>query len=234
MLTKDQKSRITRRTPVASGVFKTAAADCERIIAISPFASATKKDILRFLATLPKAMIVLPGNSTNTPSPREIQTVMRRGSVVFAEGGKRKNGRPAFIVTHRAITRMPSQIFAKKPKAADIDDLAAILPQRTILLGDRTVTFFICGELIAFNADGRAKHKRKIDYDILINPAHTIMGHWNHLGKKLKRLSRGSVAVYVTNNSSDHHLTSDVRIYTNGLLLKRNSDINIAWSECSI
>jgi hypothetical protein len=39
------------------------------------------------------------------------------------------------------------------------------------------------------------------------------MGHWNHLGKKLERLSAGSLAVYVTNNTKNCHLTSDVRIY---------------------
>lgn len=39
---------------------------------------------------------------------------------MFAEGGKRRNGRPAFIIIDRRITSMPSQIFANQPKAADI------------------------------------------------------------------------------------------------------------------
>lgn len=213
---------------------KLPATGCTEIIAISPFASATKKEILHFLAMHPKALIVLPGNGGNTPSPRQIQRSMHRGSIVFAEGKERKNGRPAFIIAKGEISRMPSQIFAKKPTASHIDLLAAILPSRTIRVGKRKATFFICGELIAFNPDGSVKHNRKLEHDIVINPAHTLMGHWNHLRKKLERLSRGSIAVYVTNNTEGHHLTSDVRIYKNGTLVKRNCGKNIAWSECPI
>ena len=129
---------------------------------------------------------------------------------------------------------MTSQIFARKPTADDIKALGDALPRRTIRIGRRRATFFICGELIALNPDGSVKHKRKLDHDIVINPAHTLMGHWNHLGKKLERLSRGSISVYVTNNIKDRHLTSDVRIYKDGKLMKRHSGINIAWSECPI
>jgi len=119
--------------------------------------------------------------------------------VVFAEGKERRNGRPAFIIGNGKISRKPSQIFAKKPQASDIDTLAAVLPGRTIPVGKRKATFFICGELIAFNPDRSMKHNRKLAHDIVINPAHTLMGHWNHLRKKLQRLSRGTIAVYITN-----------------------------------
>jgi len=158
-------------------------ARCTRIIAVSPFARATKKEIADFVATHPKALIVLPGNSSNTPSPRQIQRVIRSGAMTFAEGAKGKNGRPALIISKSRISKIPPQIFAKKPTADNIKALAAVLPHRTIRIGRRRATFFICGELIAFNPDGSVKHKRKLDYDIVINPAHTLMGHWNHLGK---------------------------------------------------
>lgn len=215
------------------GILK-AAAGCTKIIAASPFASATKKEILDFVAMHRKALIVLPGKARNTPSARQIQRVIRNESVVFAEGEKGRNGRPAFIVAKRTISRMPPQIFARKPRAADIDALAAVLPGRTIRMGKRKATFFICGELTAFNPNGRVKHNRKLDAGIVINPAHTLMGHWNHLGKKLERLSRGSLAVYVTNNTADHHLISDVRIYKDGKSMERHRGKNIAWSECWI
>jgi hypothetical protein len=207
---------------------------CKKIIAVSPFASATKQEILDFIREQPKALIVLPGNQNNTPSPGQIQRVLHGGALAFAEGKKGKNGRPAFIIAKSKVNRMPSQVFATRPTANDIDDLADALPRRTIRIGRRRATFFICGELIAFNPDGSVKHKRKLDHDIVINPAHTLMGHWNHLRKKLERLSHNSIAVYVTNNVKDRHLSSDVRIYRDGKLMKRNRGINIAWSECPI
>jgi hypothetical protein len=205
-----------------------------RVFAVSPFQIASWKEILHFLATLPSSLIVLPGYSANTPSPRQIQRVIHRKSLVFAEGAPGKNGCSAFIITHQSLKRMPSQVFSQSPKAADMDALAAILPQRTIRVGKREVTFLICGELMALNPDGSTKHRRELQYDIIVNPAHTTMGHWNHLGKKLARLSRRSIAVYVTNNDHNRHITSDVRIYNEGVLMERHSDINIAWSECVI
>jgi hypothetical protein len=129
---------------------------------------------------------------------------------------------------------MPSQLFSTRPSAENMDQLAALLPQRTFRFGKRSVTFLICGEILAFNPDGTTKHRRKLHFDILANPSHTVMGHWNHLGKKLKSLSSRSVMVHVANNDRNHHLTTDVRIYRDGVRLKRNSDINIAWSECVV
>jgi hypothetical protein len=205
-----------------------------RLFAISPFSQALRQEILRFLATLPPSLVVLPGRSDNTPTPRQIQRVIHRGSLVFAEGAPGSNGRPAFIITRQKLKKMPSQVFARSPKAADMDALAAILPQRTIRVGKRSVTFLICGELIAFNPNGSTKHRRDLHYDIIVNPAHTTMGHWNHLGEKLARLSKRSIAVYVTNNDHDRHITSDVRIYKDGELMKRHRGVNIAWSKCVI
>jgi hypothetical protein len=212
-----------------------------RIVAISPFTNASRADILRFLAGLPRCLVLLPGRSSNTPSPNQIQKVIRTGSSVFVEGpggkGKtpgRKKKRLAFLVSKGNIRTMPSQLFSVRPTAGDIDQLVALLPQRTFRFGKRFVTFLICGEILAFNPDGTAKHRRKLHFDILANPSHTVMGHWNHLGKKLKSLSCGSVAVHAANNDRNHHLKTDVRIYKDGVRLKRRSDINIAWSECVV
>ena len=236
----DAKSRLNKGHGLQSAIGNDAkrveisAAGCKRIIAVSPFASATKKEIVDFIAMYSKALIVLPGNRSNTPSPRKIQNAIRGGSVVFAEGAKGKNGRFGFIIARSKINRMPPQIFAKRPTADNIESLGTMLPYRTIRMGRRKATFFICGELIAFNPDGSVKHHRKLDHDIVINAAHTLMGHWNHLRKKLERLSHGSLAVYVTNNIEDHHLTSDVRIYKDGELMPRQRGDNLAWSECRI
>jgi hypothetical protein len=206
-----------------------------RIFAVSPFVNATGAEILRFLATLPKALIVLPGHSRNSPSPRQIQDVIRGGSAAFVEGDVEGDDRPAFIVRKQHITRIPSQIFSKKPTAADMDRLVTVLPQRTISVGNRTITFFICGEILAFNPDGSPKHRRRLDFDIIVNPGHTMMGHWNHLGRKLENLSRDSLAVHVTNNTCNrHNVSTDVRIYRDVNRQERHPEGNIAWSECEI
>lgn len=129
---------------------------------------------------------------------------------------------------------MPPQILKASPTAKEMDRLKTMLPERTIAVGKRKASFIICGEILAFNPDGSTKHRRRLDVDILINPVHTLMGRWGSLGKKPKRLSHRSVAVHVANNDRNHHLTSDVRIYKNGALMKRHRGKNIAWSECRI
>jgi hypothetical protein len=212
-----------------------------RIFAVSPFKKATRWEILDFLSKLPQGLIVLPGHCGNTPSPRQIQRVIAPGAMAFVEGPgrkvvgpKHKKNRPGYIVRKRSVTRMPSQIFKASPTAKEMDKLEAILPLRTIVVGKREASFIICGEILAFNPDGSTKHRRRLDLDILINPAHTPMGRWGQLGKKLKRLSRGSVVVHVANNDSNHHLKTDVRIYKDGRLRKRHRGKNIAWSECRV
>jgi hypothetical protein len=212
-----------------------------RIFAISPFANTSRREILDFLSNLPQGLIVLPGHCGNTPSPRQVQRVIAPGAMAFVEGlgrkvadPRRKKNRPGYIVRKRSITRMPSQIFKASPTANQMKQLVAILPQRTVAVGKRKASFIICGEILAFNPDGSTKHQRTLDVDILINPTHTPMGRWGQLGKKLKRLSRGSVVVHVANNNRNHHLTSDVRIYKNGRLRKRHRGKKIAWSECRI
>jgi len=212
-----------------------------RIFAVSPFKSATRKEILDFLAKLPQGLIVLPGHCGNTPSPRQVQRVIASGAMAFVEGPgrnvaypKHKKNRPGYIVRKRSVTRMPAQIFKASPTAKEMDKLEAILPQRTVAVGKRKASFIICGEILAFNPDGSTKHRRRVDFDILINPAHTPMGRWGQLGKKLERLSRRSVVVHVANNNRNHHLKTDVRIYKYGKLMKRNCGKNVAWSECRI
>jgi hypothetical protein len=131
---------------------------------------------------------------------------------------------------------MPSQCITKKPKAADLDNLQSIWHQRTHEIGSREFSFAICGEINGFKTDGSVKLGRSLPYDILINPAHSIMGHWNHLGIKLQNLSAGTVVIHVANNDRNHHrLITDIRIYINGNVQygKRGSD-SIRWSECEI
>jgi hypothetical protein len=212
-----------------------------RIFAISPFENASRKEILDFLAKLPQGLIILPGHCGNTPSPRQVQGVIAPGAMAFVEGPGRKvaspkykRKRPGYIVRKRGVTRMPPQIFKTLPTAEEMDRLAAILPQRTIAVGKRKASFIICGEILGFKPDGSTKHRRRLNLDILINPVHRIMGRWGKLGKKLKRLSRRSVVVHVSNNDRNHHLTTDVRIYKDGRLRKRHRGKNIAWSECRI
>ncbi|MGZ5020321.1 MAG: hypothetical protein ACXWAV_07825, partial [Chthoniobacterales bacterium] len=84
---------------------------------------------------------------------------------VEGPGGKekapgRKKKRLALVVSKGNIRTMPSQLFCVRPTAGDIDQLVALLPQRTFRFGKRSVTFLICAEILAFNPDGTAKHRR--------------------------------------------------------------------------
>lgn len=207
-----------------------------KLCAVSPFTNTSEAEILAFLANATAALVLLPGRSQNTPSPEKVQSAICSGVSVFVEGkGKKKEATP-YLVTSSKLMPMPRQIFSERPTAQQIDDLVACLPSRTFAIGSRMVTFFICGELIAFNPDGSVKHGRQLSYDILANPSHTIMGHWNHLGKKLSSLSRHSAAMYVTNNDRNHSgITTDVRIYKHGEeLINRTVHGKITWCECKI
>jgi len=132
-LIEGRASRIRGRIhSVAPGDLRIGAGNGFKIIAVSPFEIATGQEILRFLATLPKALIVLPGNYRNTPSPHQIQRAIRRGSVAFTEGP----GCPFLITRHRALL-LPPQIFANAPSAQEMERLVRTLPQRTISIGNR-------------------------------------------------------------------------------------------------
>ena len=88
---------------------------------------------------------------------------------------------------------MPHGIFPKSPKANDMDRLVSAWPDRTFSVASRKVTFAICGEINGFNPDGHVKFGRVLPFDILANPAHSLMGRWQHLGPKLSALSKGDV-----------------------------------------
>lgn len=141
---------------------------------------------------------MLPGARENTPTPHQVRSVLYQNQTVFVEGNGGKMGATPYIVTKHSQHAMPRQLFAQHPTAAEVDRLAAALPDRSIVLNGRQITIFMCGELIAFNPDGSVKHGRTLQYDILANPAHTMMGHWNHLGRKLATLSHTSAALYAT------------------------------------
>jgi hypothetical protein len=206
------------------------------ICAISPHTKTPKSRILQLLHEVKTDLVLLPGFSSNMPTPAEVQSVIDSQKAAFVETlGKESEATPCFV-TSQAVRPMPQQIFGRKPTAKHIDALIRILPDRTFSVAARSVTFLICGELLAFNPDGSIKHGRKLSLDILANPAHTLMGHWNYLDRKLKSLSNGSVAMYATNNDRNHdRITTDVRIYRNCKLVpERNTLDGLSWSQCEI
>ena len=208
-----------------------------KLCAASPNKFATQDDVLAFLAEATATLVLLPGSSSSTPSPQMVQSAIRDGVSVFVEGVDRKMQTTPYLVTNRTAIAMPRQVFVNDPSAREIEELLARLPARTFALGSRTVTFYICGELIAFNPNGHFKHGRQAPkHDIIANPAHSIMGHWNYLGKKLSALSRKSVALYAANNNCKNiTVTTDVRIYKSGKRLNcRSQNGKLAWCECDI
>lgn len=109
--------------------------------------------------------------------------------------------------------------------------------ERTFPIGSRKVTFVICGEITGFNPDGTMKHRRRLQFDILANPVHTIMRRWYWLGPKLSALSKGRTVVHVANNPGNHgNLRTDLRIYIDGKLQDRRVKHGepLKWCECVI
>jgi hypothetical protein len=218
-----------------------------KLCAVSPFNNAKKSEILKFLAKASAELVVLPGYSfckpTNTPSPSEIKKVIKDNVSVFVES---EEGLPYFVpylVTNKKLIRMPEQIFSEKPTVGELDRLIEILPKRTFSFGKRKVTFFICGEILAFNTDGNFKYDKHLPYskvveptNIVVNPSHNLMGHWNYLIPKLTNLSRKSAAIHVANNNRNRTtITTGTRIYKKGaLLLNRQTEGMLSWCECSI
>jgi hypothetical protein len=118
-----------------------------------------------------------------------------------------------------------------------MDDLVEAWPNRTFRIGSQKVTFAICGEINGFNPDGSVKHGRVLPFDILVNPAHTVMGRWQHLGRKLSVMSKNKAVIHVTNNDRNHgRLSTDVRIYIDGILqeAKVQRDGKLKWCECEL
>lgn len=153
----------------------------------------------------------------------------------FVETGAGKHKSIPRLVSPTQQIEMPIQVFAKNPTSSDLDKLQSIWPLRTHKIGDRMFSFAICGEVDGFKKNGFVKYGRKLPYDVLVNPTHTIRGRWNHLGVKLKILSAGRVVIHVANNNRKHHkLTTHIRIYKNGNILKRYTSGNITWSEFEI
>jgi len=207
-----------------------------KVCAVSPWIKASTTDILDFLKKANAELVVLPGLCENTPSLKAIQGVIGRGVNVFVEQGPSKGKATPYLVTHTKAIPMPPQIFASSPKTRCMDKLVAAWPGRTLPIGSRTVTFAICGEINGFNPNGSVKHGRTLTFDILANPAHTVMGRWHYLGPKLSALSKGKVVIHVANNNRNHNLSTDVRIYNNGNLQvdKVQREGKLTWCECRI
>jgi len=222
-----------------------------KICAISPFTSASEEEILDFIKNCDHKFIVLPGNPIvldgqfkNHPSPQSIAEVLKNGTYAFVETYVKTSAKtlkteniqtiPWWVSSTQAI-EMPRQIFGKKPTAGNLDNLQKDWSQRTRKIGSREFSFAICGEINGFEKDGSVKMRRELPYDILVNPTHSIMGRWNHLGVKLANLSIGTTVIHVANNDHNHHrITTDVRIYVDGQVMERQVSGNIAWSECKI
>lgn len=223
-----------------------------KILALAPFVNTgrdqtarrvnqrTREQILKMLGSSNAQLIVLPGYCKDiTPSPEQLQGVLAAGSVAFVEGPGSKGSKCGwpYLVTPKTIIRMPKQCFAQEPKRKDIEAFCSAIPCRTHEIAGHRFVFVLCGEITGFERDGTLKYGMAAPEGIVINPAHTPMGRWGVLGKKLEALSSGSLAVHVANNTSKHPSGSktDVRIYRDSKHVKRqSSDDRLAWCECVI
>ena len=177
-----------------------------KICAISPFFSATQKEILNFISSINHDLIVLPGNASNHPTIKQIQKHINKKSHVFVEIGNGKLSSRPWIVSKNHTIQMPKQIFVQNPKASDLDLLQKAWLQRTQIISNKKVSFAICGEVDGFTKNGLVKYRRNLPFEVLINPTHTVRGRWNHLGPKLSNLSHKKVVVHTANKVAGRSL----------------------------
>jgi hypothetical protein len=208
---------------------------------VSPFTVASRDQIITFIKSCNAELIIFPGfNASNALSVTEVQNVLQYHSKIFMEFPEtgleeiKMNVTPS-IVSKKDIIKMPKQIFSQNPMKKDIHTLLDIWDDRTLSLGNRKFTFIICGEINGFNPDGSIKFDNEHMHDIIVNPCHTIMGHWNYLGSKLSSLSKNSLALHVANNNNNNKsISTDLRIYKNGRKIDKkifNSNISCASLE---
>jgi hypothetical protein len=201
-----------------------------KITAISPLNSATPQSIVDLISTLRSDLVVLPGFAENIPAAAAIQKVLHPGTKVFLESGKKQSVTP-WLVSPTEIIGMPKQIYAQAPNAENLRQLESSFQGRTFKILHREVSFILCGEINAFNTDGLAKAEIQLPFDVLVNPAHSLMGRWHILGAKLRALSVGRTVVHVANNAKGSRSpTTDVRIYHDGapVGVKERND-SAAW-----
>gem|GEM_PF-1616481 len=210
-------------------------------------------EILKFLQGRSDDLILLPGARNDFSEPKEIQKILQPGVHIFIENGLKKfinfpqkstgimrnEWAIPYVITDRTIRQLPKQVFSNHPKPRDIDEWINILPDRIFSIANKNIIFILCGELIAFNPDGTLKHRKRLPQlqkiDIIANPAHSVMGHWNWLGDKFVSLSKGRICLYTANNNKNNStITTDVRIYRDGNLLpleNRMHQNGLTWIE---
>lgn len=206
-----------------------------KITAISPLSDANPRSIVELISTLHSELIVLPGFAKNTPSATALQKVLRPGVKVFLESADKLQAVP-WLVSQTGIVSMPKQVFAQNPTTQALRNLESSFPHRTFLIGKRRVSFILCGEINAFRADGLAKVEIDLPFEVLVNPAHSLMGRWHILGPKLRALSKGRTVVHVANNTRrSRALTTDIRIYRDGEQVgQRGDNDDAAWCTYDI
>ena len=215
---------------VTSGIPPATAGLSLKIIAIAPLDRSSSAHILTLVSELHADLIVLPGYWHNTPSITRIRKALPKGAWVFLESREKLHSLPV-LISSSAIVKLPQQVFGTSPTKQQLFDLESCFAHRTVQIGEQCVSFILCGEINAFQTDGATKSGINLPFEILINPAHFVMGRWHILGRKLSTLSHRGVVVNVANNhKNSDRLTIDVRIYAGGRQVgERNQNEFAAW-----
>ncbi len=187
-----------------------------KITAIAPLDRSSSTHILTLVSELHADLIILPGYWHNTPSITRIRKTLPKDAWAFLESGEKLHSSP-ILISSSATIRLPRQVFGTSPTKQQLFDLESCFAHRTVQIGQQRVSFILCGEINAFQVDGITKSGINLPFDILISPAHFVMGRWHILGRKLSTLSHRGVVVHVANNhKNSDRLTTDVRIYAGG------------------
>ena len=175
-------------------------------------------------------MLVLPAYALGSHEVDD--TVLQRGAKETAMSILAEVGDNTFLYRpDRPRTCLLSQQFCTAADATH-DKVRAVADairegSRTIEVGDKRVAVLLCGEN---NSLRNVRNERNTPigrfsdipwplecYDVLVNPAHTSMGHWNLLHLRFAYFSQaGRVAVYCANNTHERWKSS-LCVYRNGV-----------------
>jgi hypothetical protein len=124
------------------------------------------------------------------------------------KGGEKKN---EGLVTQRRVKRL-IDFFSNG--------------ERIFKLGGKRIAVLLCGEnniLCNVRGEKNAAHPRygipwPLDkYDVLVNPTHTSMGHWNLLHRRFAYFSqKNRTVIYSANNTRSKSWKTSLCIYNNG------------------
>ena len=181
-------------------------------------------------------VVLLPGCSFGTEADENEsirtlgQLAAHYGMYLFAEAGDYRLGRPdgsLYPITFGELFSTSKEATPDKVR----DLISKLSTNRLLNIDNKMFALMICGENNIIRNQQSLENQPSVrhvggqwpqPYDILLNPAHTVMGNWGKLEKRFSLFSsQNRLALFCTNNTShSSSWRSCLRFYRNGNLIQ--------------